>query len=76
MNITINIDIGYTQRTLETIGAVQDVKLTYAAGIPFPEVGDHIETRSTSGTHALKVIERVFSLETNAMQIRLLLDLP
>lgn len=76
MTININIEIGYTERVIKTIGAPQSIQLSYSANVPFPQVGDYVETQTDSGAHPLKVIERMFSFAATSQRIRLLLDLP
>ena len=76
MNIQINIEIGYTQKVFDALGKPQTVKLSYSTGVPFPQVGDHVETEFDSGAHSLKVVERTFSLAPNSQRINLILDFP
>ncbi|MDE1139931.1 MAG: hypothetical protein PW999_09810 [Paraburkholderia tropica] len=76
MQININISIAYTQRVFDELGEPKKLGLSYASGVPLPETGDFVETDFASGIHALKVIERKFSLSTNEQRIQLILDLP
>lgn len=76
MDININFEIGYTQQVFDSLGEPHPVKLSYSASVPFPQVGDHVETEFDSGVQSLEVIERKFAFAANSQRISLILDLP
>jgi len=76
MNINININIGYTRQVFDALGEPETITLSYSTGVPFPQVGDYVETKFDAGVHPLKVIERKFAFASNSQRIHLLLDLP
>ncbi|MEI7296639.1 hypothetical protein WCQ02_31235 [Paraburkholderia tropica] len=74
--MNINIDIKYTEEAISAVGKQPSHHFSYASGIPFPQIGDHIETTTDEGLKPFKVVERIFTFGQDSLDIRLLLDLP
>lgn len=76
MTTNVNISIKFTEQAVALRSGVQDDHFSLDGGIPFPNVGDHVEFPSDTGAQAFLVIERVFSFQPEGVTLRILLDVP
>lgn len=74
--MSLTFVFNYTERALSVIGSRSSEHFSYALGMPFPQLGDHIENQTTSGPRRFVVIDRTFTFHPESLNVLLLLDLP
>lgn len=73
--MNVNITLNYTEQALAEAVRHSPEHFSWSLGAPFPQPGDLVENQTRSGERRFVVVERVFRLQPDSMNVQLLLDL-